>query len=339
MLTHPSLLSRSIRKISGVLLALSLAPILLAQSATAPTASEDPASIDQIWQRASSKYDTQRVALLKNVDNLDRQGPFRPDWESLQKYEVPEWYKDAKFGIFIHWGIYSVPAFGSEWYPRSMYTPESEEYKHHLATYGPPDKFGYKDFIPMFKAEHFDPAAWASLFKKAGAKYVVPVAEHHDGFAMYDSGLSDWTAAKMGLHRDTTGEPAKAVRAEGLHFGLSSHRVEHNFFLGAGRSIPSDVNDPQYAAFYGPGHIWLENRDDTPLENDFTYVSSAWANDWLARDAGRTRSAFGVRQLWDAQAPPRQKVAGKTRQVLSALYTHQLYLAKLGRTLLTRAHA
>ena len=110
----------------------------------------------------------------------------------------------------------------------------SREYKHHIATYGPQDKFGYKDFIPMFKAEHFDPAAWAELFKKSGAKYVVPVAEHHDGFAMYDSGLSDWTAAKMGPHRDTTGELAKAVRAEGLHFGVSSHRVEHNFFLGVG---------------------------------------------------------------------------------------------------------
>ena len=137
----------------------------------------------------------------------------------------------------------------------------------------------------MFKAEHFDPAAWAELFKKAGAKYVVPVAEHHDGFAMYESGLSDWTVAKMGPHRDTTGELAKAVRAAGLHFGVSSHRVEHNFFLGPGRAISSDVNDPQYAMLYGPAHNWLMNPWGTPLNNDFTYVSSAWANDWLARSA------------------------------------------------------
>ncbi|MGC2186569.1 MAG: alpha-L-fucosidase, partial [Terriglobales bacterium] len=193
-------------------------------------------------------------------------------------------YKDAKFGIFIHWGLYSVPAFGNEWYPRNMYTEGSREYKHHLATYGPQDKFGYKDFIPMFKAEHFDPVAWAELFKKSGAKYVVPVAEHHDGFAMYDSGLSDWTVVKMGPHRDTTGELAKAVRAAGLHFGLSSHRVEHNFFLGVGRAITSDVNDPQYAAFYGPAHNWLSPWLD-PIANDFTYVSSAWPDDWLARSA------------------------------------------------------
>jgi alpha-L-fucosidase len=256
-----------------------------AQAATSPTATQDPKETDQAWQRGNAKYDEPRAALLKEVDRAAHDGPFRPDWESLEKYEVPEWYKDAKFGIFIHWGVYSVPAFGNEWYPRNMYRPESDEYKHHIATYGPVDKFGYKDFVPMFKAEHFDAAAWAQLFKEAGAKYVVPVAEHHDGFAMYDSGLSDWTAAKMGPHRDVIGELAKAVRAEGLHFGASSHRVEHNFFLGVGRSIPSDINDPNFAAFYGPAHNWLEAKQGTPLANDFTYVSPAWTADWLARSS------------------------------------------------------
>jgi alpha-L-fucosidase len=283
MFSHCSL--RLIRKARVILFAL-FAPVLLyAQSPTAPTASEDPESIDQLWQKASSQYDTQRAALLQDVGKKGHMGPFRPDWESVKKYEAPEWYRDAKFGIFIHWGVYSVPAFGSEWYPRLMYEKGSAEYKHHIATYGPQDKFGYKDFVPIFGAEHFDPAAWAELFKKAGAKYVVPVAEHHDGFAMYDSGLSDWTVTKMGPHRDTTGELAKAVRAAGLHFGVSSHRVEHNFFLGVARAIPSDVNDPRYAALYGPAHVWLANARGTPLDNDFTYVSPAWANDWLARSA------------------------------------------------------
>ena len=273
-----------IRWFAGIVLVFSALSVMYAQSPTAPTASEDPAKIDQIWQRASSKYDAARAALLKEVDAIDSQGPFRPDWESLQKYEAPEWYQDAKFGIFIHWGVYSVPAFSSEWYPRNMYEPGFDAYKHHVATYGPQDKFGYKDFIPMFKAESFDPSAWAELFKKAGAKYVVPVAEHHDGFAMYDSGLSDWTAAKMGPHRDVIGDLSKAVRAEGLHFGVSSHRVEHDFFMGVGRKIPSDVNDPQYAAFYGPAQVGVINWG-TPVGNDFTYVSSAWADDWLARGA------------------------------------------------------
>lgn len=251
----------------------------------APTAAEDPATFDRTWQKASAKYDGPRTALLKHVDRVNAQGLFRPDWESLETYKVPDWYMDAKFGIFIHWGVYSVPAFGTEWYPRQMYLEGSDEYKHHRATFGPQDKFGYKDFIPLFKAEKFDPEAWARLFREAGARFVVPVFEHHDGFAMYDCGLSDWTAAKMGPHRDLWGDLAKAVRAEGLHLGASSHRVEHNFFLGEGRTFASDVNDPKYAAFYGPAHRWLANKPPTPLSNDFTYVSGAWTEDWLARSA------------------------------------------------------
>jgi len=250
-----------------------------------PTSSMSPAAIDEIWQKASSKFDARRAELLKSVDQMNKKEPFRADWESLRNYQVPEWYKDAKFGIFIHWGVYSVPAFGSEWYPREMYISGSEESKHELAVYGPLDSFGYKDFIPRFKAEKFDPLAWARLFKEAGAKYVVPVFEHHDGFAMYDSSLSDWTAAKMGPHRDLLGDLAIAIRKEGLHLGASSHRTEHNFFLGVGRTIRSDVNNPQYAAFYGPAHEWLVNSPGTPLANDFTFVSQAWTDDWLARSA------------------------------------------------------
>jgi alpha-L-fucosidase len=146
------LLSRvSLRKLAAASLTLAyfgaLPFVTHAQSApspTAATAAQDPGLIDQAWQKASAKYDAQRSALLKEVDRLDHQGPFRPDWESLQKYEAPEWYKDAKFGIFIHWGVYSVPAFGNEWYPRNMYREGSDEYKHHIATYGTQDKFGYK---------------------------------------------------------------------------------------------------------------------------------------------------------------------------------------------------
>ena len=256
-----------------------------AQNQDAPTAAMAPETIDAIWQKASGKYDAERKRILDSVDRTIESGPFRPDWQSLRDYKVPDWYRDAKFGIFIHWGVYSVPAFGSEWYPRNMYIEGSNEYKHQLATYGPLDRFGYKDFIPMFHAERFDPAAWARLFKEAGAKYVVPVFEHHDGFAMYDNGLSDWTAVKMGPKRDLWGDLAKAVRAEGMHLGASSHRVEHNFFLGVGRNIPSDVNDPAFAAFYGPAHIWLDNKSPTPLSNDFTFVSQAWTKDWLARCA------------------------------------------------------
>jgi len=244
----------------------------------------DAAAIDDVWQKASAKYDHQREAILGVVRRESKAGPFQPDWQSLSNYEVPEWYKDAKFGIFIHWGVYSVPAFGNEWYPREMYIEGSEINKHHVATYGPVTKFGYKDFIPLFKAERFDPQAWARLFKASGARYVVPVFEHHDGFAMYDSDLSDWTAKKMGPHRDIAGELANAVRSEGLHLGASSHRIEHDWFLDGGRKQDSDVNDPKYAAFYGPAHPREIEKSDL-LAEDWTYVSPAYAEDWIARNA------------------------------------------------------
>ena len=248
------------------------------------TAKLDGALVDGAWQKASAKYDRQRESILSIVRKESQAGPFKPDWQSLSTYEVPEWYKDAKFGIFIHWGVYSVPAFGNEWYPREMYVEGSEVNKHHVATYGPLTKFGYKDFVPLFKAEKFDPQSWARLFKASGARYVVPVFEHHDGFAMYDSDLSDWTAKKMGPRRDVDGELADAVRAEGLHLGASSHRIEHDWFLGEGRKQDSDVNDPKYADFYGPAHPREIEKSDL-LAEDWTYVSPAYAEDWVARNA------------------------------------------------------
>jgi alpha-L-fucosidase len=255
---------------------------------TASTSDERPEEIAGQWIKATSKFDSRRAEILAEVDKVGHQGRFRPDWNSLSAYEVPEWYKDAKFGIFIHWGVYSVPAFGSEWYPREMYLQGSDTNKHHLEKYGPLTSFGYKDFIPMFKAEKYDPAAWATLFKDAGAMYVVPVFEHHDGFQMYDSDLSDWTAKKMGPKRDLWGDLAREVRARGMHLGASSHRIEHDWFLDGGRKQASDVNDPKYAAFYGPAQMELRdpgNNDDTSLDDDWTYVSPKYAEDWVARSA------------------------------------------------------
>ena len=216
---------------------------------------------------------------VQAVTQTASRGPFRPSWDSLKEYRVPAWYQDAKFGIFIHWGLYSVPSFGSEWYPRQMYLQGTPEFKHHVATYGPQNKFGYKDFIPMFKAEKFDPVQWAALFREAGAKYVVPVAEHHDGFPMYDCSFTQWSAAKMGPKRDVIGELAAAVRRQGLHFGASSHRIEHWFFMEGGRRFDSDVRDPRYESFYGPAQ---PQKTATGKENQ---PSEAYMNDWLARTA------------------------------------------------------
>ena len=118
----------------------------------------------------------------RRVDALGSdQKPYSTTWESVQRHACPEWFRDAKFGIYFHWGLYSVPAFGNEWYPHWMYLPGRPEYEHHLATYGPLDRFGYKDFAARFTAEHFDADAWVTLFKKSGARYIGPVAEHADG--------------------------------------------------------------------------------------------------------------------------------------------------------------
>lgn len=221
-----------------------------------------------------------RLVVITNPD-----GPFQPDWNSLKNYQVPEWYMDAKFGIFIHWGVYSVPAFQNEWYPRSMYQPGTKVFEHHKATYGDQKEFGYKDFIPMFKAEKFDPDQWAELFKESGAKFVVPVAEHHDGFQMYESKLSKWNAKQMGPQRDVIGELAQAVRQKGMIFGLSSHRAEHWWFMNGGRSFPSDVQDPAYSDFYGPAAEAPTGYTTKHPGHHENPPDEKFLDDWLARCA------------------------------------------------------
>lgn len=220
-------------------------------------------------------------AALSRIDQVIGQGPYTDTWESLSQWQPPKWYQNAKFGIFIHWGVYSVPAYDNEWYPRNMYIQGSKAFEHHVKTYGPHKEFGYKDFIPLFRGENFDPAAWAELFQRAGAKYVVPVAEHHDGFQMYRSELSHWNAAEMGPKRDIVGELKAAVENRDMTLGVSSHRMEHWFFMGAGREFDSDV--PQNANrddLYWPAMPAPENTDSIFGEPS---PSEEFLNDWLAR--------------------------------------------------------
>ena len=226
----------------------------------------------------SKLSDSEIEARLKAIDVMANRGPFKPDWDSIVSgFQAPKWYQDAKFGIFIHWGAYSVPAFGNEWYPRNMYRTNSPEFRHHVATYGPQSKFGYKDFIPLFKAEKFDARAWAELFKDAGAKYVIPVAEHHDGFPMYNSEVTDWCAAKKGPKRDVIGELSRAVRKEGIVFGASSHRAEHWWFFDQGMHFDSDVRDTNNAGLYGPA------SNQRTAESQAEPPDEAYLKDWLLR--------------------------------------------------------
>lgn len=188
---------------------------------------------------------------------------YEPNWQSIEKnYKDPEWFNDQKFGIFIHWGAYAVPAFGSEWYPRQMYmdtatfsaqlklgkTGPNATYLHHKENWGDQKDFGYKDFIPMFKAEKFNPTEWIDLFKKAGARYVIPVADHHDGFAMYKSNTTRWNAVDMGPKRDVLGELFSEGRKKGLIMGASTHYAFNWSFYN--KKDHFDTMDPQYADLY-----------------------------------------------------------------------------------------
>jgi alpha-L-fucosidase len=194
--------------------------------------------------------------------------PYKPTWESLATAPVPQWWDEGKFGIFIHWGPYSVAGYKdrnrgyAEAITSDLYNKPDRYVEFMTKKFGaaPPD-FGYKDMVPLFKAERWDPAAWAKLFKAAGAMYVIPTGEHHDGFVLWDSKLTPWTATRKGPHRDLIGELGEAVRAEGLKYGISYHRERH-----PGRFAPEQVvhgrpHDqiaeeirrlPEAASLYGP---------------------------------------------------------------------------------------
>lgn len=217
---------------------------------------------------------------LKKIDEVIRKGPYSDDWHSLSAYKVPEWYRSAKFGIFIHWGVFSGPAFGSEWYSRNMYIKDSPEYLHHIEKYGKHTEFGYKDFVPMFKAEKFDPNEWAELFADAGAKYVVPVAEHHDGFQMYKSEVSHWNAFEKGPCRDILGELKACCNSRQIGIGASSHRAEHWFFMGGGKSFDSDIKEPLRR-----GDLYWPAMPERELHDIFSepFPTEEYLQDWLVR--------------------------------------------------------
>jgi alpha-L-fucosidase len=178
--------------------------------------------------------------------------------ESLQQYKCPDWFRDAKFGIWAHWGPQSVPMDG-DWYARGIYEQGSGHYNYHVAHYGHPSTFGYKDIIPLWKAERWDPARLMKLYKKAGAKYFVSMGSHHDNFFLWNSKLHRWNAVQMGPHKDVVGTWQKAATANGLKFGVSEHLgASFTWFqsshgsdkTGPKAGVPYDGADPQYADLY-----------------------------------------------------------------------------------------
>lgn len=212
---------------------------------------------------------------LKNSNKV-----YNATWESVEKKDVPQWFLDAKFGIYFHWGPYSVPAYKTEWYSHYMYDKEHEIHKYHREKYGSLNEFGYKDFIPMFTAENFDAEAWVRLFQKAGARFVGPVTEHADGFAMWDSELTKWDAKDMGPKKDIVGEIMNAVRKTDLKFITTFHHQ----WLWSWYSTWDNTTDAyreEYRELYGPK---LPGSQFVGSEEVPTYMANQeFAEKWLAK--------------------------------------------------------
>lgn len=207
------------------------------------------------------------------IKSLGDKGPFKPTEESFQQYKYPEWFRDAKFGIWAHWGPQAVPRQG-DWYARKMYesdivdrktnTPtgiSSKEYLYHVEHYGHPSKFGYKDIIPLWKAERWDPEKLMKLYKKVGAKYFVSMGTHHDNFFLWDSKIHKWNSVKMGPKKDVVGLWQKAAKNEGLRFGVSEHLgASYTWFQPSHRAdktgpmagVPYDGANPEFQDLYHP---------------------------------------------------------------------------------------
>jgi len=215
-------------------------------------------------------------AAVRAITKPSSPGPFEPTWESLEKnYRAPSWFEDAKFGIFMHWGVFSVAAHHNEWYEKHMYGADAQWHAEH---FGPQEKVGYKDLIPKFTAAHWDPDAWAALFKKSGARMVMEMGEHHDNFALWDSEVTPFNAKKMGPHRDLVGELAAAVRNQGMRVAISNHGVENFTFVAPTHELRmrletqhADLFDPAWANFYN-----VADRSDA--------AQTRFLTDWVNRN-------------------------------------------------------
>jgi len=255
-------------------------------------------------------------------------GPYAADWESLAKHnEEPDWFKDAKLGIYFHWGVYSVPAYGNEWYPRWMHFEGNDYYAHHLEKYGHPSEFGYHDFVPMFKAENFNPEEWADLFVRAGARFAGPVAEHHDGFSMWDSEATPWNSMDKGPKRDITGELKEAITGRGMKFITTFHHAKHlqrykgqeaeqlatvgnqrrqfrNSHYPLFEGMPPTMDNAEKNYLYGniPEEEWLENIWLGKLKEvvDKYQPDIVWFDSWLDQVPDTVRRRFCAYYLNEA---------------------------------------
>ncbi len=224
--------------------------------------------------------------LLNTLGNAQQssinKGPFKPTDESLKEYKYPDWFRDAKFGIWAHWGPQAVPRQG-DWYAKNMYVEGSQQNKYHVAHYGTPSKFGYKDIIPLWKAEKWNPEKLMALYKKAGAKYFVSMGSHHDNFFLWNSKIHRWNSVNMGPHKDVVGLWQKAAKKEGLKFGVSEHlAASYTWYQSAHKAdvagqykgLPYDGNDPQYIDLY--------HTKAVAGDNGWLTTNPEWMKEWYA---------------------------------------------------------
>ncbi|MBG6234100.1 alpha-L-fucosidase [Pedobacter sp. CAN_A7] len=220
--------------------------------------------------------------------------PFEPSWDSLKNYKVPEWYRDAKFGIWAHWGPQCQPERG-DWYARGMYEEGSDQYKYHIEKYGHPSKFGFKDVINEWKADKWDPDYLVGLYKKAGAEYFVALANHHDNFDLYESKYQKWNSLNLGPKKDIVGGWAKAAKKHGINFGVSVHAAHTwSWFETAQRSdkngdmagVPYDGKVTKkdgagkWWAGYDPQELYAQDHplSENSLDNGMIHKQWNWGN-------------------------------------------------------------
>lgn len=209
---------------------------------------------------------------------VSAQTTYDTTWNSLKNYTVPEWYQDAKFGIYHHWGLYSVPGYGNEWYSRRMYDKNKEGpggsfYDWHVANFGDPRVFGAKDFAPLFKAEKFDADEYIDIVVKAGAKFFAHMTSHHEAFLMYGTDLTQWNYVTMGPKKDVGRMLMNAVRKRGLKFGISNHLAENGLFYQLNHHNRSDAVDTSLRDLYN------DYNPSTDIYN--TQTSKRWLELWL----------------------------------------------------------
>lgn len=252
-------------------------------------------SIKQLVVSISAVF-TFAFATGQNTSLLIAEGKFKPTDESLKQYAYPEWFRDAKFGIWSHWGPQAVPRKG-DWYARKMYESDAfnrraktytgkpdPAYTHHVANYGHPSVFGYKDIIPLWKAERWNPEELMKLYKKVGARYFVSMGTHHDNFFLWNSKIHRWNSVNMGPKKDVVGIWQQAAKKEGLYFGISEHlAASYTWYqtnkgadkTGDKAGVPYDGNDPRFQDLY---HGKADSSD-----NEWMTKKPVWQHQWFER--------------------------------------------------------